>query len=172
MKKSTKALVAAAAGSALLLGGAGSLALWNADTSLDGVTLNSGELKLGEADCSAWQLTGGGQTVDLGDKLLVPGDVVSKTCTSAITATGANLLANVTTDGPVFDRDVSEFASIDESYSVGDREDATTVTSADGGEDLVTTVTVTFKSTSDNRAQAATAELGDYTVFLTQVASN
>ena len=51
MKKSTKGAVAAGAAAVLLLGGAGTLAFWNADGTAEGGTLTAGTLELTDLTC-------------------------------------------------------------------------------------------------------------------------
>jgi len=89
MNKLVKGSIAAAAGIALLLGGAGTFALWS-----DGATLNPGTVTAGELDLvanadGAWvpALT-----------YVVPGDVTTYTETFDISAVGDTLNAEITTN--------------------------------------------------------------------------
>ena len=60
MKRSTKGALAASAAGILLLGGAGSLAFWNATVNVPGAAIASGDLKLSTPDCGdGWLLDDG-----------------------------------------------------------------------------------------------------------------
>lgn len=86
MKKSTKGAIAAAAAGVLLLGGAGTLAYWTAETDTSGTTINSGHLALTGEDCGAgWTLDGGDPFTN---QPLVPGDTLTKTCTYTLDIAG------------------------------------------------------------------------------------
>lgn len=98
MQKSTKGALAAAAAGTLLLGGAGSLAYWTSAQTVSGTTITSGHLKLGTPDCgTGWQLDGT-PTTSYTTQRLVPGDTLTKTCTTTVSASGAHLKANFSVD--------------------------------------------------------------------------
>ena len=112
MNKTTKGAVAAAAAGVLLLGGAGSLAYWNATGTVAGGTISSGQLTLTNPDCdpdttagaigSVWKLDDG-TTFDPDTQKIVPGDTLTKVCTYDITASGAHLLtADLTVSTPAY----------------------------------------------------------------------
>lgn len=98
MNKLTKAAIAGAAGIALLLGGAGSLAYWNDSASLAGASINAGTLVIEANGDGAWSDTDG-VIADIADFLAVPGDKLTYTAAFNITATGDNLSAKVALDG-------------------------------------------------------------------------
>ena len=89
MNKLVKGSIAAAAGIALLLGGAGSLAVWSDATSINAGTVTSGVLDITSA-------TGGTWSPVLAK--IVPGDTVTYTKTINLTATGDNLKATVSSN--------------------------------------------------------------------------
>lgn len=109
MNKFTKASIATGAGIVLLLGGAGTFALWNDDATLNAGTIQSGELTLDEGTVSgAWyRVVGGvddtvnGETNDvaittIADYRIVPGDkLVYKVSGLTVTARGDNLKAKL-----------------------------------------------------------------------------
>jgi alternate signal-mediated exported protein len=95
MKKSTKGAVAVGAAAVLLMGGAGTLAFWTADDTIDGGDIESGSLTLTVDDCSDTWLD---QSDDAPIALLVPGDEVYKDCTVTLDGTGDNLRASVAID--------------------------------------------------------------------------
>ena len=98
MNKLVKGSIAGAAGIALLLGGAGTFALWN-----DSQLVNGGNVQTGTLDIA---LSGSGTWLDVSPDApnttwvvatdrLVPGDTVTFTQDVTIQATGKNLKANL-----------------------------------------------------------------------------
>ena len=88
MKKSTKGAVAAGSAAVLLLGGASTLAYWTDSVETEGTGIASGHLDLTPDACtSAWKLDGG---ADYTTQLLVPGDVLTKSCTYTLDIAGAH----------------------------------------------------------------------------------
>jgi len=98
MNKLTKGTIAGAAGIVLLLGGAGTFALWNDSAAISGGTVASGTLSFGAVAPGTWKdispdVSGGtGVPID-GTFRTVPGDVLAYTSTVVVNATGDNLLA-------------------------------------------------------------------------------
>jgi alternate signal-mediated exported protein len=110
MRSVTKALIAGAAGVALLAGGAGSLAFWTDTKTGSAVTIAAGDLTLGTiTDSSGWTIiqnaTGvsPAQTVAVaytpGTTLVVPGDVLLKTVAVPVSITGLNNHATLVVTG-------------------------------------------------------------------------
>lgn len=96
MKKIVKGAIAAAAGFALLLGGAGTFAYWNSSQTISGSTIVSGNLLVTDpGPAGVWTINGGSTAIDLTSYLIVPGDVLTYKKTMAITATGNNLVATL-----------------------------------------------------------------------------
>ncbi|ALO67767.1 hypothetical protein AS189_16390 [Arthrobacter alpinus] len=99
MKKVTKAAVAAGAAGVLLLGGAGSFALWNDTKTVDAGTVNTGHLTLDASAPGAWaDISADAENalfVPTTDKI-VPGDTVTFTQTVTIDADGKNLKGELT----------------------------------------------------------------------------
>jgi alternate signal-mediated exported protein len=99
MNKLVKGAVATAAGVALLMGGAGTFAYWNASTGVTGGTIVAGQLTVvdGTPTDGVWTVqkngAGTGATVSLSTYKATPGDVLTYTKTVKITATGDNLTA-------------------------------------------------------------------------------
>ncbi|WP_213816918.1 alternate-type signal peptide domain-containing protein [Glaciihabitans sp. dw_435] len=107
MKTVTKAAIAGAAGFALLLGGAGTLAYWtDAATGAD-VQIQTGNLAIGTIADTGWTLIQAGanvspaQTVGVAytNQLLVPGDQLRKTINVPVVLTGANIKATLSVAG-------------------------------------------------------------------------
>src|SRR6187402_2589102 len=100
MNKLTKGTIVGAAGIALLLGGAGTFALWSDSASVDGGTVTSGTLSFNDVRPGVWKDispdVNGGAGVDINPAtfLTVPGDVLAYTSDVVVNATGTHLLAN------------------------------------------------------------------------------
>jgi alternate signal-mediated exported protein len=98
MHKIVTGVVAGAAGVALLLGGAGSLALWNANASSAAGIVSSGTLTLTALGDGTWTdvTNGRSTTIDPSKVLMVPGNKYQFTQTLSIGATGDDLSADLT----------------------------------------------------------------------------
>jgi alternate signal-mediated exported protein len=94
MNKLVKGSIAGAAGIALLLGGAGTLAYWNSSADLAGTNITSGTLTIAANGSAVAEHAVTGNAVSL----IVPGDVVEITQDVTISATGDNLKAALTVD--------------------------------------------------------------------------
>lgn len=176
MNKTTKGALAAGAAGALLLGGAGSLAYWNATADVAGGAINSGKLTLedtttGTCADADWILDDAeepaGAVFDPAADTLVPGDVLTKECTYTIGAEGTHLRADLSTSGGEASGDLSSALDVSSTFTV-DGAAATSVTEADDGSELAATISVTFDPASDNSTQEKDATLSDYVVTLTQ----
>lgn len=103
MNKTIKGALGASAAAVLLLGGAGSLAFWTDDASVNGGSVNSGFLTIDplivspktEACDAAW-VHANGPKINTTVVNIVPGDVITKSCTFKVTAQGDNLSATPT----------------------------------------------------------------------------
>lgn len=178
MKKSLKAAIAAGAAGALLLGGAGTFALWTADTDLDAGTVTTGHLTMTTVAAEGvWaDASGGAATIDFDPVTdhLVPGDVVTYTQAVTIGADGKNLKGKLTatglTGGSALPADVSVDVDVDDTV-VGVSQDAGTgiITFGAAAEYTVpVTVTVTFAE-SAAASMKAPIDLGAMTLTLNQV---
>jgi alternate signal-mediated exported protein len=162
-----KGTAAAAAGVAVLLGGAGTFALWNADLQVgNGDTLTAGELKVDGYTAGDWTDANHGDAVIDADAFrMVPGDTLVRTDSAQVIAYGDNLQieADVVTDGSIADAfgdDVTVDVDIDPSALD---------TSVQTAQTLPVTVTVSYLTTGTNAGQAATVDLTDVDVTLKQV---
>jgi alternate signal-mediated exported protein len=182
MHKNTKAALAATTAAVLLLGGAGTLASWNDSETIGGGAIASGSLSLTQESgqtCTAWALdaAGGGGAFVPGTTLVVPGDVITRTCTYTVNATGEHLAATVDLATPSFG-ETNELVSALQPTATYTRDPGTgAVALADGaqitddndGDVLTAAVSVTFDAaTSGTTAQEMTATLDALTVTLTQ----
>lgn len=98
MNKLVKGAVAGAAGIALLLGGAGTFALWNSSIGVASGTVSTGTLAFGTSSDATWRDDSPGATTTTFDpetQKIVPGDVVTLTQNITIDATGKNLQAQL-----------------------------------------------------------------------------
>lgn len=176
MNKLTKAAIAGAAGIALLLGGAGSLAFWNDSAGMGGASITAGTLTISSNTDGAW--TNDGNPVDLTTFRAVPGDELVFTATFNVTATGDNLSATVGITG---DSIVAASASGADTALAGlltesasflvDGVSTTTVVGAAGTQVVTVSVTVTWPdgtSAADNAAKNGAVDLTAMTITLTQ----
>jgi alternate signal-mediated exported protein len=93
MNRLTKGAIAGAAGISLLLGGAGTFALWNANAATAAGTITAGTLSISAASgAGTWQANGS-SVADIADYRIVPGDVLTFTKDVTVTATGDSLTA-------------------------------------------------------------------------------
>ncbi|WP_229051188.1 alternate-type signal peptide domain-containing protein [Aeromicrobium sp. Leaf350] len=103
MKKTTKGALAAGAAAAILLGGAGTLAYWTADTNVNAGTLSSGTITLGTPACgSGWTHTETSTPV----VKVIPGDTIRLQCTVTLDLQGDHIgaklqIGNITAAGPL-----------------------------------------------------------------------
>ncbi|CAL4858618.1 alternate-type signal peptide domain-containing protein [Microbacterium sp. MM2322] len=189
MNNILKGTIAAGAGVALLLGGAGTFALWNASASTAGGTIVAGDLSITPvAEAPSWTVNGGSPLSNLDGYPLVPGDVVTYSTDMTITATGDNLVATLDID-PASISPTSATAPADvalaDYLTANAVLDATgtgisagpapyTVTAgADGVSEVVSVdVTITFpKSTTagfENDTKLGSVDLDELAVTLTQ----
>ncbi len=109
MNSLTKATIATAAGIALFLGGAGSLALWNDSASLGSAgSITDGQLTI--AANGAWN--------SQGPDRWVPGDAITYTATVDIVAQGDNLHSQLSIDPESITGDAELLSVLDVSMAV------------------------------------------------------
>ncbi|MET1132446.1 MAG: alternate-type signal peptide domain-containing protein [Aeromicrobium sp.] len=171
MNKSTKGAIAAGAAAVLLLGGAGSLAYWNAEGDIAGGTITAGELKLTDPTTGAWTLNGDPVT-DVSSVRVVPGDELEYTASWDITATGDNLTAAVDVTGFSASGALASAVTLTDTYLVGGSAPVDDeITSDDDGETLDATIGLDFDfgTSADNTSQTLSLDLSDVKVALTQV---
>jgi alternate signal-mediated exported protein len=176
MNKLTKAAIAGAAGIALLLGGAGSLAYWNDSADLAGASITAGHLIIEANDDGAWEDADG--AIDIATFRAVPGDVLSYSATFDVTAIGDNLSATVALTGDSIvaastdAKDVALAALLQESVVYDVDGTATSTVTADAGTQTVTvTVTITWPAGAagvGNAAMDGAVTLAGMTITLTQ----
>ena len=179
MKKVTKAAVAAAAAGALLLGGAGTFALWNDTVDVNAGAVTTGHLTMSTDGTGTWAdisipaaPTGFAPATDL----LVPGDIVEFTQDVTIEATGKNLKAKLSngalTGGTPLPADVSVDVAVDDEDSVAglikEAETGVLTFTGSGTYTVPVKVKVTFAE-SATASMDAPVTLGNLTLTLDQV---
>ncbi|KQS22574.1 alternate-type signal peptide domain-containing protein [Frigoribacterium sp. Leaf186] len=103
MNKLVTGAVAGAAGIALLLGGAGTFALWNASTEVNASSVASGTLSLTQSSAGSWTDVTNGRstaltTAQVAAYKVVPGSKLQFTQPITIVASGTDLRADLTYD--------------------------------------------------------------------------
>lgn len=177
MNKFTKGAIATGAGVVLLLGGAGTFALWNDEASVNGGTVTSGVLDISAGTTGTWNdvTSGSAVPINIGTFKVVPGDVLEFTQNVQITATGNNLEGELTVDGSSITGALASKLDIDFIATgtgvTGSGTDTLTITPGTTGvTNLAVKVRVTFPaSTTDQVGQNETANLSGLTLLLEQV---
>ena len=186
MNKSTKGLIAAAAGGTLLLGGAGSLAFWSDSDIIGGGTINAGHISLDDTTLGSDNAVttddgcanapfifdageSGAHAYVPGTSHIVPGDVLTKICTFNVNASGDHLRATLAATGGAGTGDLAAETTTGAVFTVAGA-NQTTVTQADNDKQVKATITVTFPGgAATNGSQDDALNVGDYTIDLTQV---
>lgn len=163
----TKAIIAIAAGAALLLGGGTTFAYWNTSQTLNVGTVKSGDLALSVPSAAEWTLNGD-PIADISTVKIVPGDVVVMTQTSTLTLVGDNLEAKLEAvlDDATLPVGVTEPTP---EVSVAGATDLTVLTADNDGAVATVTVTYAFPTSTENRDLTnAQLDFGDVILTLTQ----
>ncbi|ROP65357.1 alternate-type signal peptide domain-containing protein [Curtobacterium sp. PhB115] len=181
MHKIVTGAIAGAAGIALLLGGAGTFALWNASASSAASSVSSGTLTLSANNDGAWKdiTNGRNAAINPTTALMVPGNSYQFTQTLNIGATGQDLKANLTYAGGSITGDAALLAATDKTLAVSSSSasvvksssaDNTYVVSPSSTTSTVKVVfTVTLPSTATT-GQGGSINLSALTFTLTQTA--
>lgn len=175
MKKTTKGALAAGSAAVLLMGGAGTLAYWSASTSVPGVDVQAGELKIINDSCvdADWVFDSGedeaAKVYEAGD-LIVPGDELTKTCTFEVQATGEHLRAELDVTEPALSGDLAPSLTLVDSFQIGGVDVADgEITEEEDGDVVTANISVTFNGGSDNTTQTLEGALSAFQLSLTQV---
>jgi alternate signal-mediated exported protein len=153
MKNSTliKGSAAIALGAALLLGGGGTLANWNAEAAAAPGTIVSGDLNV-QTGTGTWT-DRNGATVNIATYKIVPGDKLTFKQDLTVTLHGDKMAANVATTG-VTPTNGFTAANVDVSpvkLTVGSADLANPLVAAAGTQTVTATVSFEFKSTTTAR---------------------
>lgn len=174
--KMTKGTVAIGAGVVLLLGGAGTYALWQVNEPLEG-TVQTGDLNL-ELGTPSW--THNGEAVaDVAAVQLVPGDVVSLTQPMTVTAIGDDLQAELSVVAAPewlpaeIDEHFDVTLTLDEAWATDAGDGTYRVSAGDQPYAGSANVTITFDAnTPDREAVNTDIDLSDIQFSLQQVELN
>ncbi len=170
MNKLVKGSIAGAAGVALLLGGAGTFAVWNDTANLDAPAISAGRLDLSSATAGKW--TKDGADINPATYKVIPGTTLVYTQTLTVDAVGDGLKARLTHSPLVETGALAPFVDSKLEVFPG----SATTADADGildftaGSSTVNVkVTVVFPSTvSGQDGQNQALDLSDVTFTLTQ----
>ena len=173
MHKPLKGAIALGAAGLLLLGGAGTYALWSDSVELAGGTINSGQLEFVSASAGVWRDASAGApgTVisDISTFLIVPGDVLTYSLTTTLRAQGENLAATIAADPTSIDGDADLLADLDVTTVVTSAGDPiTTITEDNDGDVIDVVVTVAFDATSGNESQLDQIDLSELELTVNQ----
>lgn len=175
-KKMTKGTIAITAGVVLLLGGAGTYALWEVNAPLDGnVQTGDLNLSLGDAD---WTLNG--TSVDELDAVhIAPGDTLALSQPMTVTAIGDDLVAQLSlANEDAFTPDeLTEHLEVafdlDAAWASENGANSYLITSGDVPYDTTAEVTISFSSDTPDRVGANTPlDLTDLEFALQQQTAN
>ena len=174
----TKAIVAIAAGTALLLGGAGTLAYWSTSQSLTAGTVTSGDLDL-TLGTGVWTLDGvlTSPTVvaDPSTVRIVPGDMLTLEQPVTVTLVGDKLEADLTVDvtAAIPSANANDFTvALTVTGATANGVNTYRLKPADVTAPLQATLTITFNSATADRVAVNTAiDLSKVTFNLTQASS-
>lgn len=172
MNNKVKGAAAAAAAGVLLLGGYGTLAQWGDEASLNGGSVNAGQLKLSNATAGVWKDASGSEPVvieSIADFKVIPGDVLTYELSADIDASGANLSATLQADESSVTGDEELLTDMDVATAVTiDEEPAAEISEDDDGKTIDVKVTFTFDSDASNASQLQALDLSDLELALTQ----
>ncbi|WP_308467456.1 alternate-type signal peptide domain-containing protein [Rathayibacter soli] len=175
MNKLTKGAIAGAAGIALLLGGAGSFALWNATSTVAGGTITSGTLNMATVGSAVWTDTTTNTVINPSTFRIVPGDTIAVTQQLTVAGTGNDLSATLANNGATLAGTLASSLGTPTVVQTLTASDSTpiagnTVTVGNVPVTVNATVTFTFPfgTTVDNTSQAKAATLSDVQFTLTQ----
>ena len=159
MKNSTlvKGTAAIAVGAALLLGGGGTLANWNAAASTNPGTIVAGDLNVVKNAAGVWK-DRSGTTIDISTYRVVPGDKLTFTQDLTVTLVGNKMAANVATTGITA---TNGFTPANVSVSapaltVGGTDVANPLKPTPSAADQTVTATITFEFLSSTTGRADT----------------
>jgi alternate signal-mediated exported protein len=173
MKNSTliKGSAAIALGAALLLGGGGTLANWNAAATATPGTIVAGDLNVENTTAGVWK-DRNGATINIATYKVVPGDKLTFTQDLAVTLTGNKMAANVATTGVT---ETSGFTAANVTVSpvalsVGVTPVANPLVASAGTQTVTATISFEFKSSTTARADVnASYNFNTVAFQLTQV---
>ena len=164
MHKPLKGAIALGAAGLLLLGGAGTYALWSDSVDLEGGTINSGQLEFVDTTAGAWADASTGTPVPIADIttfLIVPGDVLTYSLSTTLRAQGDNLEATLAADPTSITGDATLLADVDVTtvVSTGGTPIVGPITEANDEDVIDVVVTLAFDEASTNASQLDSIDL-------------
>lgn len=181
MNKVVKGAMATAAGVALLLGGAGTFALWTDSESVAAGTIQSGTLSLTSSSTPQWRNIASDvpdaerNIRDISTYRIAPGDKLELTQTLLVDATGDNLRARLSLDESTITGGLKQYVTPVLSVTGTGVSDTSTANAYDiatsaGPNPVTITVVIDFPATvSGTGGQAAELVLSDLGFTLTQL---
>lgn len=182
MNNALKAAVGAAAGAALLLGGAGTFAMWNDSVGSQADAIQTGTLTLSAAT-GAWTKASDGSSITTSTFHVVPNDVLKYTVPLTITATGDDLSAQLKAVTPKLSDGKGEnaistsdftataaYTSTDPKVTITGGSVATVTAPTSGSYKVNAVVTLTFNDVTGLASQNGKVALDNITFDLTQTA--
>lgn len=172
-KGTLKGTVAVAAGLVVLLGGAGSFALWNAHGGLGDTESSTGHLTA-DFDATTWKdVTPGHEkdSVDISSFRLVPGDVLKGTTQITVDAVGDNLVVRpeiTGADGGPITQNLPADVTIDATLTDAEGQPVTEL--SEGTSTLTANVTLSYDVDGGNEGMNQPIKLQDVNINLQQVA--
>jgi alternate signal-mediated exported protein len=174
MRNSTliKGTAAIAVGAALLLGGGGTLANWNASATATPGTIVAGDLNVENTTAGVWKDRNNATINNIATYRVVPGDKLTFTQDLAVTLKGDKMAAEIDTTGI---SETSGFTATNVSVSepeltVGGVDVLNPLVASAGTQTVTATITFEFLSTTGNRDDAnKTYNFNNVGFTLTQV---
>jgi len=175
MNKLVKGSIAGAAGIALLLGGAGTLASWNSSVSDAGsaATITAGTLNVAPSTTAGVWSDQVGPIADISAYRIVPGAKLTYTKTFNVTATGNNLKGTVAvTEGSITGTGagatLAGFLEQGATFTVNGTAGSTFV-AASGAQPVVVSATIEFDNGADGDENLAMGGVVNLTAFAVSV---
>jgi alternate signal-mediated exported protein len=173
MHKPLKGAIALGAAGLLLLGGAGTYALWSDSVTLDGGTIGAGQLDLAVTTAGTWADVSTGTSVpitNIDDFLLVPGDVLTYSLSATLQAEGDNLEATLEADPTSItaEEGLDDDITVTTTVSTGGVAITGPITEDNDGDVIDVVVTLTFDEESGIESQLDTIDLSDLKLTVNQ----
>jgi alternate signal-mediated exported protein len=168
MNKLVKGSIAGAAGIALLLGGAGTFAVWNDTATLSAPNIQAGYLQLDTATAGKW--TKDGAEINPTTYKVIPGTTLVYTQTLKVDAVGTGLKARLTHSSLTEAGGLAPFVDSTMQVSQNGTVDADGIIDfTEGTSNIDVKVTVVFPTTvTGEQGQNTSLDLSDVTFTLTQ----
>ncbi|MFE4542240.1 alternate-type signal peptide domain-containing protein [Arthrobacter sp. NPDC056727] len=163
-----KGTAAIAVGAALLLGGGGTLASWNASASATPGTISAGDLNIAKSAAGVWT-DRAGATININTYKVVPGDKLTYTQVLDVTLTGDKMAATIaaTGTGAASGFTATNVIVTDPVLTVGGTVVANPLKTS---QTVTATITFEFKSTTTGRADVnQTYNFGNVGFTLNQI---